>query len=170
MSRDTSVTLSVHGLMVNNWFFEYHVTGKFGGLLVYLVTAKLKSANTLYTYCNPLPNHQIKIRQYFKAQLLNLISANNYFRLYGIPIRFSVTYVTYLVGLTICKAKGGLGACMLMRTRFVEKDNENPESCHWYLASFTLAILSSYNLPPRQLQWARCDSVSAGYTDQVQWA
>ena len=41
---------------------------KFGDMAVYLATAKLKSANTLYlhyTYGDPLPNRQLKIRQCF---------------------------------------------------------------------------------------------------------
>ena len=43
---------------------KYRIAGKFGGLAVYLATAKLKSANTLYSiiYTNGIPYRTAELK------------------------------------------------------------------------------------------------------------
>ena len=45
------------GMQVSTQLCHYRIAIKFGGLAVYLATAKLKSANTLYLhiYCMAIP-------------------------------------------------------------------------------------------------------------------
>lgn len=94
-------------------------------------------------------------------QLLTLI-----FKYSNKELRFCVSYSHFVSGWLTDRKTGVRGLHAYMRTRLC-KENENLESSHWSSASFTRAILSSYNLPPRQLQWAMCDSVSVRYTDQI---